>query len=264
MIEKTLVPLYKVFGCSHAVELGIHTEEEFIAGLECEIEEIITHPVPSPNNKWVVINDGSLRNCGFEYLSNPQKIEPLLKDFEWLHKNIKVNEKGDPFSSRTSIHVHVNISSMDAAAVRNLVLLYALYEECFFMLAKPERRDNIHCVPLSETHLSRYYKHDIVNFFKNWSKYTALNLKRMQDLGTVEFRHLHGTRDVNELSQWLYTLKNLYTLAKSVTINEKTLTDVSILKWFNTIFKDAPVVLKIQPTLFEIIRNSLIDIKLSV
>jgi hypothetical protein len=86
----------------------------------------------------------------------------------------------------------------------------------------------------------------------------------MGDLGTIEFRHLHGTRDVKELDQWLTTLENLYTLAKTVDLNEKTLTDVFILKWFTSIFKDAPVILKIQPSLFEVISNNLIDIKLAV
>jgi hypothetical protein len=126
--KKPPVTLCKLLTCENAVVLGLHTEEDFVAGLECEIESVLKHP---DHPHWQMVNDGSLRNSGYEYLSKPMKRKNLVESFKELHTRLKVKEEGDPFSYRTSTHVHVNVSSMAPSAVRNMVLLYALFEPCF-------------------------------------------------------------------------------------------------------------------------------------
>lgn len=132
------------------------------------------------------------------------------------------------------------------------------------MMAKPVRRNNIHCVPLTETAMPALYKKPLPMLVKAWHKYTALNLKRLVDLGTMEFRHLHGTGDVQEFNTWLSVLENLWKLCQRTTISEATLNKQNILEWFETIFSGAPTILAYRTTLFDIIRNSLIDVKFSV
>ena len=234
----------------------------FIAGLECEIEEI-TNPA-GVIGLFHAVNDGSLRNSGLEYVSTPMVKNELVENFKILHKTLKFKPGGDPFSVRTSTHVHINCQSLSVENARTLVLLYALFEEFFFYMVKPARRDNIHCVPLTETAMPRLYKGDLMKYYKNWHKYTALNLKRLSDLGTMEFRHLHGTNDAQEVSDWLTILENLWTLCQRVSINEQTLNREIIADWFFIIFGHVPRILALRPTLFDIIRNSLIDVKLSV
>jgi hypothetical protein len=206
--------------------------------------------------------DLSLRNHGFEYVSKPQPSKQFLENFKGLHKTLQLGP--DAFSPRTSTHVHVNVSSLTVEETRTLVLLYALYEECFFMMVKPERRDNIHCVPLTETHLPAIYKTELTKYVQKWSKYTALNLLRIPDLGTIEFRHMHGTNDAEEMKQWLDVLNNLWMLCQAVKITEKSLTEKNILLWFEQVFKNVPAVFQIRSSLFEVIRNNLIDVKFSI
>lgn len=249
-----------IFHCEGARMAGIEYSKEFYAGIECEIEAVKGPVKPTPNFDHK--EDGSLRNSGVEFISCPLQIDDLMNSFKALHQNLKLGD--DPFSYRTSTHVHVNIASLTMEQARTMVLLYALFEECFFMMVKSNRRDNIHCVPLTETALPSKYKLTFDQYVKHWSKYTALNLKRAIDLGTMEFRHLHGTNDVQEFEQWLCTLRNLWTLAQEVEINENTLAEEYVLKWFDVIFKDVPKVLQIRPSLFEVIRNNLIDVKFSI
>jgi hypothetical protein len=241
---------------------GIYaTAQGFLAGLECEIESVKGGPNDLGNFK--VVPDGSLRNHGAEYVTAfPQARKRLIDDFTTLHKSLKLGE--EPFSERTSTHVHINVSSMQVEHARQMVLLYALFEEFFFCMVKPNRRDNIHCVPLTETPLPGHYHKQFTNMVPSWSKYTALNLGRVRDLGTMEFRHMHGTNDVELMNIWLNVLENLWTVAQRVTIDEKTLSDrKNIMEWFEAIFFPADKVMMLKPSLFDIIRNSLIDVKLS-
>jgi hypothetical protein len=54
----------------------------------------------------------------------------------------------------------------------------------------------------------------------SWEKYSAVNLSRLADLGTVEFRHLPGTRDGATIAVWLRILNDLRAFSKSVTEEE--------------------------------------------
>jgi hypothetical protein len=236
---------------------------EFHASLECEVEAIRNGGEHFGN--WKCIQDHSLRNNGFEYVCMiPRTIDHLMKDFISLHSHLDLKKDADPFSERTSTHVHVNVTNLDEEHVKNMVLLYALFEEFFFSMVKPSRRDNIHCVPLTETYLPDIYSKSLDAYITKWSKYTALNLKRITDIGTVEFRHMHGTNDVGELRQWLEVLENLWKLCTRVSINEKSLANkAEIQDWFDLLFHPAPKIMMLKPSLFDIIRNSLIDVKMS-
>jgi len=252
-----MTQVHEHFGCG-----GPHSQiNTFLAGLECEIEGVtnpvnhgIFHPVP----------DGSLRNNGIEFLSIPSSRAALMEGFTELHSKLVFQKDVDPFSVRTSTHVHVNCSTLGLDQARIMVLLYALFEECFFMMVKPNRRDNIHCVPLTETPLPREYKKPLPNLVERWSKYTALNLKRLKDLGTMEFRHMHGTKDAVELNEWLHCLENLWNLCQRTEISAATLTKENIKAWHEAIFWPSSQVMSMRHSLFDIIRNNIIDVKFSV
>lgn len=234
---------------------------EFVAGIECELEGVA---LPIPIEGFFIEKDGSLRGNGYEYISIPFTKVALLEKFKELHSRLEFIKGEDPFSPRTSTHVHVNCAFLGFKEVRTIVLLYALFEEFFFMMVKPIRRDNIHCVPLTETHLPNLYRRGLDGMVDRWHKYTALNIKPLREIGTIEFRHLHGTGDVAELSRWLDVLERLWLLGQRVEINTKTLTNKQhIQMWFSDIFAGAPSILAYRESLFDIIKNSLIDVKFS-
>lgn len=235
---------------------------KFFGGLECEIEAIKT---PKHFGIFQCKEDGSLRNHGFEFVSQPAERDLLVKEFTDLHKWLKFYPNEDPYSSRTSTHVHVNCLCLTEAQARDFVLYGALFEELLFAMVKPERRDNIHCVPLTETHLPSIYRQTLSQLVQQWSKYTAINLKRLPDLGTIEFRHMHGTNSVEDVSAWLKVLENMFFLCQQQPLNKKVLTDRNtILGMFDYVFEHVEKIKMLRPSLFNIIRNSLIDVKFAV
>lgn len=252
--------IQRVYGCN-ADFVGA---QSILMGLECEVESVRSFS-SELSYGWSMTDDGSLRNNGKEFLSGAKPRVDLLNGFRDLHAKI-IPHKFPKFSERTSIHVHVNCQNLTVEQVQNIVLMYALYEEMFFNLCDPSRRHNIHCVPLTETYLPALYKTGLDNMLSRWHKYTALNIKRLTDLGTIEFRHMEGHADEGKLDRWLRALERLVVLCTSEQgkINKDSLSNYNLGVWFYEIFGHTPECSKYAPLLRDITANQRLDLKLSL
>lgn len=236
-------------------------------GVECEIESVNRELTPWSTIPGVNIQDDhSLRNHGIELVwRTPKNLEDSVKLFQNIHQRLVFFDRSQKFSERTSTHVHMNVRSLETTQLLTLLQLYILYEEIFFLQAEPSRRESIFCMPLTETHLpSVYHYRNVGDYYSKWSKYTALNLKRLSDLGTVEFRHLQGTDDVVLMTNWLRTLSNLFELCQKVEISAKTLMDSQKLaEYADDLFSHLPIYKYVRGNLSAHIEHSLLDLKLS-
>jgi len=202
---------------------NVYNSRDFFCGVELEIEDIKnTEEVKDHYPNVIVEPDHSLRNNGLEFKFGPVGYQEALNTFNGIWKHLKVGKT--PFSERTSIHVHVNARCLTLEEGRQLVLLYALYEPLFFAFVGNERKNNIFCVPLNYTSLPNTYKSSLTIMHKAWSKYTAFNICPMgpgkdgsECHGTIEFRHMYGTKDPEVFKKWLTTLKELYTFVEKNT-----------------------------------------------
>lgn len=177
-------------------------EKNTYIGIEVETENVRAfHSDYSPY--WKIAEDGSLRNSGREFISVPIKAFRVENALTTLFNN-QVNEDIE-FTDRTSIHIHMNVRTMTLEQLKTMVLLYLVFEKAMFRYVNPERYENIFCVPLNETSFGE----NLHNLFHsdrlaiNWSKYTGLNLCPIFEKGTIEFRHLHGTKNVKEIINWI-------------------------------------------------------------
>jgi hypothetical protein len=253
--------IWDELGCEiHIDALRDPTAGQFV-GIECEIEAITDHG-RAEQLGWRVTTDGSLRNNGHEYISNPVSIPVASTMFKKLHGTISTGTF-DPFSQRTSIHVHANCANMKLKEVRDTVWLYALFEEAFFLMCAPDRRDNIHCTPLTETYLPSIYSGSISNMISRWHKYTALNLKPLTKQGTIEFRHMHGHADDVLMDEWLLIIRNLLATAKEAPLDSTLLQEDNIKMLFGKIFGCSR--LSNDYTLVRsLMTNQILDLKLAV
>jgi len=236
-------------------------------GVECEIESVNReHTSWSSISGILTQDDHSLRNNGVEIVWRaPKNLEDSIKVFKTLHSKLVFYSRDEKFSERTSTHVHMNVRPLEITQLLTLLQLYILYEELFFLQADPSRRESIFCMPLTETHLpSVYHYRNVGDYYAKWSKYTALNLKRLVDLGTVEFRHLQGTDDVVLLTNWLTTLSNLYNLCQKVEISANTLKNPALIQEYaDELFGHLPIYKYVRGNLLSHIEHSLLDLKLS-
>ncbi len=203
----------------------------FVAGAELEIEDVLDWNREKVAEFAIVpTDDGSLRNNGKEFLLPPATKQDLSDKFYKFHRDVVVIGE-EPFSARTSTHVHINMQQSTDQQTKNFLFLYAIFEPLAFAFVGDQRQQNIHCVPLWYTHMPSYYKLNLPSIVSKWHKYTAFNLLPLSDKGTIEFRHLEGTSDVGRFSTWLSFIETLwYTAHKMKDFSVETLTDLTVLR----------------------------------
>lgn len=248
----------------------VNTTLDFLCGTELEIEEVQDHN-PAKHLCNITV-DHSLRNNGYEYIFGPLSKKESIARFKAIHEKLVLGKT--PFSERTSIHVHVNCRTLHLDQVRQLVLTYALLEPLFFEFVGEERKNNIFCVPLSFTFLANTYKDPLNVMHKAWSKYAAFNICPLGPgkdgsacHGTIEFRHMYGTKDVNLYAKWITILEELHQFIA------RKAPDFNIIKYL-LVNKDniAQLARTVVPTLVEgmsdskinsMCQDTLLDVKLS-
>ena len=192
-----------------------------LVGLELEIENIREH-VPI-EHYWQIKNDDSLRNHGLEFVSQPLRMYQV--EYALKHLNNTIHSYNNPqFSSRCSVHVHVNVRDMTWKQLKTFVFLYAIFEKHFFHIAGTRREENIFCVPLYKSDQLQYVK--TFDTKAKWNKYNALNLSTIvgsdvcQKYGTIEFRHLYGTLNTETIINWLNNIMCLREALQMITYDE--------------------------------------------
>jgi hypothetical protein len=226
---------------------------ELIVGLEIETEQcprLKEWYEESISKLWMTETDGSLRGSAFEFISKPAPIKILIPELREFYRITGFKEEN--YTDRCSVHVHTNITDMTVQQVGVLFLVYTVFEETLFKfvnfhgIADPRgkyRDTNIYCVPWNQCR----YNYDVVTkmfndaeyTFRNWQKYTALNILPARTLGTVEWRHMHGTADIGKLEIWLNLIGSIMKFARENEFDEvvktiKQLNDNSAYQQFYT------------------------------
>ncbi len=184
-------------------------------GIEVEVEGI-RGLMRDGMKRWRVdTNEGSLVN-GVEFISEPVWGTAITDSLEELGEFF---EQHPPhISFRTSVHVHLNVLDMDDEQLQHMIRLYLMYERALFRLHdKWNRAECIFCVPAASSVViqqgySQLFQHlkrgTVDRGYVPW-KYSALNTNCLRELGTLEFRHMGGTSDMNEISHWINILLQL-------------------------------------------------------
>ena len=215
---------------AHFVDMDTHV------GIEVEVERVfregnigsfyhtardITYHV------WSNTTDGSLRNNGREFVSMPVKGREISYALNLLHDTLTRDKQcvGHEFTPRTSVHVHMNVRDLTVDQLANLILLYALVEPLIFSIENTNRDKSIFCVPWHESNvinhlhefmMSKDTDRNRLGRLSHWYKYTGLNLRPVTNYGTVEFRHMKGTADIETLTNWINIILSLKKYAKKI------------------------------------------------
>jgi hypothetical protein len=174
-------------------------------GIEVEVENVLKIDPNVGILFWLIKEDHSLRNYGREFVT-PGVIPVSLAESALKQLFGGLNSDID-FSNRTSIHVHLDMRQLTLQQIVAFLLSYTTVENLLFKFVGNSRRTNIFCVPLSETGLmesmgvsTNRFVYAIDNV---WQKYTALNLLPLTSQGSVEFRHMPGTANLQQILVWL-------------------------------------------------------------
>jgi hypothetical protein len=189
-------------------------------GIEIEVENL--SEADYGLKLWDQIRDGSIVN-GVEFVSKPVWGTAITDALDELRR---VFTEHDPYLSfRTSVHVHINALDMTPEQLEHFVVLYLMYELPLFRLHEHwGRYDNIFCVParksikvqdgyaklLADLSVERI-RTDYVGY-----KYSAFNPNALARFGTMEFRHMGGSADMDEVDRWINILLQLKLAADEI------------------------------------------------
>lgn len=203
-----------------------------LMGIEVEVEGISPEPPNIPG--WSLTTDNSLRNNGREFISYPiypQDVPGMLSLlFQTLDATI--GENCWRFSWRTSLHFHLDFSHETIQTLANFLRLYALTESLFFQTGGWHRRENTYCVPIPESILMTAFRDQQIehcSFPGVWKKYMGLNLRPLfindhngdsRPKGTVEFRHMEGTKNLVQIYSFINMMLSLLIAARIMTPKE--------------------------------------------
>ncbi len=192
-----------------------------VMGVELEIEN--TSEEAGGLRGFRVERDGSLRNNGWEFITLPMYYNMLS---ERLEKFFEINTfTENNYSERCSVHVHANCRDLTLDQIASIVLIYQAVEKLLFNFIGEDRDKNIFCVPLSETTITYRLIERIAdksyNVFRDWNKYTALNLMPLcnAEQGTIEFRHMAGTCNVDFILAWLRIISRIFAAVRNTDLD---------------------------------------------
>ena len=190
----------------------------FLFGMEVEVENVPDPVIRCQKQPyWTITTDNSLRDYGFEFITPPLRADQFEGALKQLNYSLPNNCR---FTPRTSVHVHMNVRDLNIEQINSLILIYTVIEGVLFNWVGT-RKDNVFCIPIIDTDYVQNYitfVNDPRDMVESWNKYTAFNMQPVCTKGTVEFRHMYGTANVNVLLKWINILSKLKQFAKRYTL----------------------------------------------
>jgi len=196
-----------------------------LLGVEVEVEG---YRLPTNCPGFNVVKEGSLRcvndEPGKEYVFRaPAPLDNAIIMLKTLRNMLY---RPDPrsivqFSNRTSVHVHVNVSDLTVEEWFTFLFLWVLYEEALIDFCGEERKGNLFCLSSRDAEgllftLEEFTETGQFHRIDDEVRYCAVNTVATPKYGSLEFRTMRGTMDMNVLTPWLSTLVSLRNMAQEI------------------------------------------------
>lgn len=219
-------------------------------GLEVEVEgQNLLKELPS---YWKNPGDNSLRGESAEYvLIHPCKRNSVRRFLKYLKDRLDKHKSVINESLRTSVHVHLNMSSHTMVQCYNLIVLYLIFEDLLTNIAGPARVGNMFCLRARD---AEYFIDILAKIARTRQfsterdgiadperlRYTAVNICAITKFNSLEFRALRGTVDPDTITEWVNLLLALKDAALSYAKPDDILADMSRLGAANFLRKIFP------------------------
>lgn len=179
-------------------------------GIEIEMES--RNPVPydgTYTDKWRVEEDHSLRGYSAELvLKRPVPFEEVPKLMAKLKKQLKAAEVDIKPTIRAGVHLHINMQRHTMGEMFKFMMCYYALETVLTNFCGNGRQGNLFCLRGQDAEYSRYMLGSAIQRGRftglqtNSLRYSALNFQSLFSYGSLEFRALATTKDLNNIEVW--------------------------------------------------------------
>lgn len=191
-------------------------------GVEIEVEG---KRLPKIDKFWKMEQDGSLRGEeNIEYvLRKPSTLNQLAIALKFLDKAYRDNDAVVDDSVRAGVHVHVNVQGLNIVELYNFMTLYLILEEVLVEFCGETREGNLFCLRASDADYLIYrlvraaQRRRFRELVDDNLRYASMNVKALGTYGSLEFRAMRGTRDLDVIQTWANIIVGLREHAKTYT-----------------------------------------------
>lgn len=188
-------------------------------GIEIEVEGV---RLPHTEKYWRMEKDGSLRGPeNMEYvLAQPMSLKDAKKALKYLSVRYNENETEVHDTVRAGVHVHVNVQTLTAVELYNFITLYLILEELLVKFCGDFRQGNLFCLRSSDAGFlidelkAAARQKNFKRLYSDNLRYSSINVKALGTYGSLEFRAMRGTRDLDLIYSWAEILVGLREVAK--------------------------------------------------
>lgn len=190
-------------------------------GIEIEVEG---RRLPALDKYWRATHDGSLKGPeAIEYvLQEPMTLPQVRKSLSYLESRYVECKTEVHDSVRAGVHVHVNVQQLSIIELYNFITLYLIFEELLVKFCGEHREGNLFCLRTSDAgFLLETLKRAVRTkkfmqlFHDDDLRYASMNVKALTTYGSLEFRSMRGTRDLDLIYTWAEILLSLREIAKT-------------------------------------------------
>lgn len=196
-----------------------HTKGD--VGIEIEVEG---ERLPHTEKYWKMEADGSLRNDpeSMEYvLAKPSTLDQARIALKYLNVMYNKHDTKVYNSVRAGVHVHINVQELNIIELYNFMTVYIILEDLLTKYCGEFREGNLFCLRTGD---AEYLLHELVKAAQTKRfnrlvtddlRYASMNVKALGTYGSLEFRAMRGTRDLDTIYKWAEILLGLREVAKT-------------------------------------------------
>jgi hypothetical protein len=176
-------------------------------GFEVEVEGT---RLPQELRSWHVTRDGSLKGDGareyvlkkpLSYLGFCGALTELTEGYERSNSNVRD-------TVRAGVHAHINVQDLSVVQLFNFITMSVLFENVLAEYCGKSRVGNLFCLRTTDAPYLLKVMQDVATtgnlslFYTDTIRYSFINLKALLEHGSVEFRGMRSTRDMQALKRW--------------------------------------------------------------
>lgn len=185
-------------------------------GVEIEVEGS-SLPTDLPAKYWRLEKDSSLKTAeAWEYVTpTPFDLTDVRKALDVLEAAYQVNQSIVHDSVRAGVHVHLNVQKWNIKELMTFSTAYYIIEDILLRFCGENREGNLFCLRVRDAEfvlfrlLETLQKRKLALLNNDIIRYASLNYLSLFKYGTIEFRGMRGTRDLELIYKWVKMIDEL-------------------------------------------------------
>lgn len=158
---------------------------------------------------WRAERDGSLRGAESVelVLRNPatrRSLPQYLRRIVDASGDVVIDDTG-----RAGVHVHLNVQDLDITQVYNIICAYMIFEDALTEYCGADRVGNLFCLRVRDAEYlidilrDAVVQEDFHMIADDSIRYAAINVNALARYGSLEFRAMRSTLDMDRIHTWV-------------------------------------------------------------